>query len=308
MIKKRLCFYYYIISVIDTISNINGTKKIFKNLRSIEFSIIDALVKLYQFYLSKRLTVYINDTIPRDAGALTAYLDNSVKISNEHYWQTCLQHDGPVLFVTPHYGPFAVGCLKASRDFNGKKMVNAFYDPPEKNSSTAPYQNLLSALGYNFTPIFNDRKGLVTAIRALQKHEALTMMPDVYQINNQAIYVPFFSHLTFAMTGTAFLARKTSALLVHAYVKHKGLGRVLIELEEPYKMEVSDNIQYDIYKQTCRTMESLETKLKSAPEHWMYLPNFPSRLTSKYSKDANEIDSIIQSLSISLNIMEHKKA
>lgn len=130
------------------------------------------------------------------------------------------------------------------------------------------------------------------------------MMPDVYEVNSQTIYVPLLSNLTYAMTGTAFLARKTSALLVHAHVKHKKFGRVLIELDKPYKMDITDDVEYDIHKQTSRTMTALERQLKESPEHWVYLPNLSSRLISEYSEDGTEIESIIQSLSSCLNITE----
>ena len=297
----------FIMSFFDLASNVSTTKLVYGNTRFIGFSRMPSALKTLQFYFSKRLSGEINREILRDASSLSEYLHNNVSFSNTDYWQTCIDHDGPVLLVTPHYGPFAVGCLKACLDFNGIRHVNTFYDPPEKNQSTVTYKDVLSALGYNFTPIFNDRKGLISAIKALRNNEALTMMPDVFEISSQTIYVPFFDHLTCAMTGTAFLARKSSALIAHAYVRHVNFGNIMIDIEKPYLMPVSENAELDIYNQTSVFIASLEKQLRRHPEHWMYLPNLPSRLTSAFSKNSHEIEGKIHSLSIALNLHQGKK-
>lgn len=291
----------------DAVTKIKTTRDVFSNLKSIGLSTLDSIVKTFLFYRSKRMSASLNNAILTRSDALPEFLKKNVTFSHPHYWQQCLRHGGPVLLVTPHYGPFAVGCLKATMDMYGIRSVNAFYDPPEKNSSTAEYKAILSALGKNFNPIFNNRKGLVSAMRALRNNEALTMMPDVFEINNQTVYVPFLEYLTCAMTGTAFLARKSSALILTAYVRVDGSQRIVIDLDAPYQMAISDNEEEDLYRQTAIFMASLETQLRLYPEHWMYLPNLPSRLISRYTKNPSDISMKIRSLSRSLNLQSGKK-
>jgi lauroyl/myristoyl acyltransferase len=307
MIKARTIAINLFLSLIDLVNQKKITQQVFSNIRIIGFNKSQALFKTYLYFLSKRTSSAMNNAILQNTEELESFLQKHVLFSNPDYWQKCVNHDGPVLFVTPHYGPFSLGCLKASLDLKGKKMVNSFYDPPEKNNSTASYKELLSALGYNFTPIFNDRRGLVSAIKALKDNQALTMMPDVFEFNNQTIYVPFFKHLTCAMTGTAFLSRKSAALIVHTYVRHHGLRNVIIDIEQPYKMAITDDADYDIYQQTSRTIASLEQQLKKTPQHWVYLPNLPTRLTSACLEHRCDIEAIIQSLTLSLNISQENK-
>ncbi|OHU87477.1 MULTISPECIES: lysophospholipid acyltransferase family protein [Pseudoalteromonas] len=292
----------YITSLYDIFKNRTVSNSVFDNCKFIGFSRKKSIAKVFQYFLSKRTTQALYRSILKGSYDLEQYLDRQVSFSNEEYWKACKAHSGPIIFVTPHYGPFAIGCMKICKELNGLKNVHAFYDPPEKNSSTKSYKAIIGALGYNFAPIFNNNRGVIKALRALKQNQALTMMPDVFEINGQTIYVPFFSHLSCAMTGTAYLARKSSALIVHAYVKNSTFGRVVIDIEKPFKLKASENPEHDLYVQTCHSMSSLEEKLKKSPEHWVYLPDLSSRLTTKKLEASKEVEQLMDSLITSLNL------
>lgn len=241
---------------------------------------------------------------------LEAFIENKVKVDKPDYWKQAHQFDGPVIFVTPHYGPFAMGCLKAVLDMGHDKKINAFYDPPEKNPTTAIYKEVLSSLGDNFNPIFNDSRGLVRAIKCLKNKQILTMMPDVFDLSGQSISIPFFGHFTTAMAGTAFLALKTNALIMQAYCVPDNHGGVTCMLNEPFQFEQSNDFEQDVYTLTSRLFASIEQQLKCAPEHWIYLRQLDNRLglplpeNTHFSHSKHKILAVANSLNIKPSVIE----
>lgn len=236
-------------------------------------------LKICQHFQSMaRVNELNNFCLSSSHSALEDFIASKVWVDNPKYWQQAHQFDGPVIFVTPHYGPFAMGCLKAVLDMGNDKTVNAFYDPPEKNPTTAIYKDVLSSLGDGFNPIFNDSRGLVRAIKCLKKKQILTMMPDVFDLSGQSISIPFFGHFTTAMAGTAFLALKTNALIMQAYCVPDNHGGVKCILHKPFQFPKSNDADQDVYNLTSRLFKSIEQQLRLAPEHWIYLRQLDGRL------------------------------
>ena len=241
---------------------------------------------------------------------LSHFLQNSVTVSSPEYWHQVHQFDGPVIFVTPHYGPFAMGCLKAVLDMGEEKTINAFYDPPEKNPTTAIYKDVLSSLGDNFNPIFNDKRGLVRAIKCLKNKEIVTMMPDVFDLSGQSISVPFFGHFTTAMAGTAFLALKTNALVMQAYCVPTKSNGVHCILEKPFQYQTTNDFGQDVYHLTSKLFASIEQQINVAPEHWIYLRQLDNRLgmplpeNKNFSNSMNKIRAVVNSLDINATPIE----
>ena len=236
-------------------------------------------LKICQHFQSMAVVNKLNDfCLSSTRSTLQNFISSKVWVDRPDYWQQVRQFDGPVIFVTPHYGPFAMGCLKAVLDMGNDKKVNAFYDPPEKNPTTAIYKDVLSSLGDGFNPIFNDSRGLVRAIKCLKNKQILTMMPDVFDLSGQSISIPFFGHFTTAMAGTAFLALKTNALIMQAYCIPDALGGVKCILHKPFQFPKTADFEQDVYNLTSRLFKSIEQQLKVAPEHWIYLRQLDNRL------------------------------
>ncbi len=255
------------------------TRALRENLALLGVTGWHSLVEARRFYLSRRLTLATNEALLRaPAPRIRRYVEAQVAIESREYWQACREHRGPLLIVTPHYGPFALGLLKVCLELGSERRVNAFYDPPQRNPGTACYGEILRKCCDNFRPVFNDRRGGVRALQALRNGEVLTMMPDVYELNGQCLLVPFLSQLTYAMSGTAFLALKSGALIVHGYVESSEGGQVRIRFEQPYFMQVTGDDDYDIYRQTSRLLHGLEGQLRRSPAHWVYLSQLRGRL------------------------------
>lgn len=209
------------------------------------------------------------------------------------------QSEGPVIFVTPHYGNFPAGCLKLIKEIGRHKTVNAFYNPPSTNRSSEGFEQLFQRLGYGFHALFNDDSAVLKALRVLKRGEALTMMPDVFDISGHVLYVPFFGRLVPAMAGTALFALKGRAQVIIGYnCPGEGLSSTL-KLGAPLAIERTGELEADIATLTAAIFRELEAQIRSAPEHWIYLPEMHRLLAERLPVSATTSDEWLRDLDAS---------
>jgi len=219
------------------------------------------------------------ETLP--LSGLNAFLDRQVRIEGEEHLDALKHSDAPVIFVTPHYGNFPAGCLKLIKEIGHFKTVNAFYNPPVKNRTSEGFEALFQRLGYGFHALFNDETAVLKALRVLKRGEALTMMPDVFDISGHVLYVPFFGRLVPAMAGTAMFALKGRATVIVGYnCPGEGLSSTL-KLGRPLQVERTGDLESDIALLTGAIFRELEAQICAAPEHWIYLPGIGELLADR---------------------------
>ncbi len=206
------------------------------------------------------------------AAALGRFVARQVHIDGQDVLDSVRDDKGPVIFVTPHYGGFALGCLKLIQHIGQHKTVNSFYDPPAKNPSSAGFEALLKGLGYGFNALFNDSTAVLKALRVLKRGEALTMMPDVFDMAGHVLYVPFFGRLVPAMAGTALFALKSQARVIVGFSCPGASLQTTVKLGQPLAYARSGNLEADIASLTAAIFREIEAQIRRAPEHWFYLP------------------------------------
>lgn len=213
-----------------------------------------------------------------DEKRLLAHADGDVHYLDQTVVNRIINHPGPVVVFTPHYGAFLSGSLKVVRDIGARKRFNFFFEDPEKVPGNAEYPKIYSRMGSNVTSLLNNRRSIITAVKSLQKGEALAMMPDVYNAGNNHIAVPFFGSLTNAMTGTAFFALKTQALLVPSYCYPDGGGmRYVLDVQEPIPLSTAEDFEQALYETTSAIFANIEAQLLRLPEHWIYWQDLHQR-------------------------------
>lgn len=192
--------------------------------------------------------------------------------------QAALDSPKPVVVFAPHYGNFAMACLLLVLESAPKKSVSIFFNPPEKNPYAPRMRRLIENLGCGAQALHNDRGGLLKAFRALHKGGLIGIMPDVFDYEAGTIFVPFFGRFAFAMTGTAFLARKYDATLLPLYAHRTGNGGFEILIDAPVEIERTDDLDHDVWHTTAVVFRNIEDHLRRAPEHWMYWDTFLGRV------------------------------
>ena len=220
------------------------------------------------------------------AGELNTFLDRHVRVEGREHLDAVMESEAPVIFVTPHYGNFAAGCLKLIKEIGHRKTINAFYNPPLKSRASQGFEELFHRLGYGYNALFNDDTAVLKALRVLKRGEALTMMPDVFDIAGHVLYVPFFGRLIPAMAGTALFALKGGANVIVGYnCPGAGLASTL-KLGAPIRVERSGDLEADLATLTTAIFAELEAQIRAAPEHWMYLPRMGDLLADRLPVDA----------------------
>jgi KDO2-lipid IV(A) lauroyltransferase len=194
---------------------------------------------------------------------------NVETIGAEHLRAAC-ESPEPIVFFTPHYGSFAVACLRAILDVEQHKTISLFYDPPEVSPTTAMYKGLIERMGCNSKILLNDRTAVLKGLRALKGGNALGIMPDVYEFSPGLMFVPFFGRLTIAMGGTAFFALKSNARLIPVYCYRRARSRFVLQYGAPIELSRTGNFDRDIYRTTARIFANMQEQLTARPEHWVY--------------------------------------
>lgn len=231
------------------------------------------------------------------ADALARFVARHVRIDGQDVLDSVRDGTGPVIFVTPHYGGFALGCLKLIQHIGQRKTVNAFYDPPAKNPSSAGFEALLKGLGYGFNALFNDSTAVLKALRVLKRGEALTMMPDVFDMAGHVLYVPFFGRLVPAMAGTALFALKSQAKVIVGF-SCPGAGlQTTVKLGTPLVYARTGNLEADIAGLTAAIFRQIEAQIRRAPEHWFYLPGIGQLLGGQLALGSQQPADWLQALS-----------
>lgn len=230
------------------------------------------------------------------APQLESFVAEHVQVDGQEYLDALKTDNKPVIFVTPHYGSFQLGCLKLIQEIGKQKTVNAFYNPPSKNHSSEGFEELFKGLGYGFNALFNDDTAVLKALRVLKRGEALTMMPDVFDISGHALYVPFFGRLVPAMAGTAMFALKSNATVIVGYsCPQEGL-QTRLKLGKPLEINRIGNLEADIASLTKAIFCDMEAQIRKMPEHWVYLPNIAEMLGNRLPVDGKQTLDWLQTL------------
>ena len=187
-----------------------------------------------------------------------------------HIAQACRDRR-PVILVTPHYGNYMLGALRVAADY-AAQGVYFFYNPPERNAYAETSNRLLERPASNCHKIYNNAHGLKTALKVLRRGGTLCMMPDLISVTASAIYVPFFGRFFTAMSGIAFLALRTNALVIPCYSYTGRGGRPLLEFRPPLPVPADartspGDLSYMI---TALLFKELERQITDHPAHWRY--------------------------------------
>lgn len=209
---------------------------------------------------------------------LRDYCVSHVELRGEEHLQAALLGPEPVVAFTPHYGHFLLATLRVALEAEGKKPMFLFYNPPEKNPYSPTMRRIFDSAKTGAQSVFNDRAGILKVVRGLGRGGIMGIMPDVYDLDAGAVFVPFFGRLLIAMTGTAFFAARFGARLLPVYCARSGEDRFRLEVETPLEVSRTGSLEDDLYATTAAVAASMEARIRRAPEHWVYWESFMDRV------------------------------
>ncbi len=216
---------------------------------------------------------------------ISNYLNQHVHMEASPAVRELLRGDDGLILSTPHYGPFAVGCVFFLEQLANRRF-NLFYDSPDRNPYNADFEPTFRKIQPKVNILGNDRRGLMAAIKALRRGEVLTMMPDVVHDLGDAMAVRFMNRLMRAMPGTAFFAHTAAVPIVPVYCRITRFPGVEIRFGETicptaYKRMEKREAQFSI---TQALFNDFERELRQNPAPWIYwsdMPNLCSKIQGR---------------------------
>lgn len=210
----------------------------------------------------------------------------------------------PVILVTPHYGCFMQAALRVAFE-QQTKQIYFFYNPADRNPYAETSDALIGLIDDRCIKIHYDRKGVITALRALKKGATLCIMPDQITPEGEIVYVPFFGRFFGVMQGVAFFALKANAQIIPVYCYASASGAQVLEYHAPLAVDADPGLseQARIYLITVALFSEIERQLLKAPAHWRYWNQFERRsldspvLPKSHADMAAQLDQVLKRVS-----------
>ncbi len=189
------------------------------------------------------------------------------------------EDDRPVILAAPHYGPAPAGYLAALRHIGGRRPVSLFFD-----TSRAPRRitRLFERGGVDSKLLIGGFSGVVSAMRALDRHECLVIMPDAHDEQTSTFAVPFFGRMLRVAAGTAFFALRTDAWVIPVFSAPQPRLGLRVTLGRPLdsrRFNSFDEAQ-SIFVLSRALFAAFEREIARAPEHWHNWDTFPRNSTA----------------------------
>jgi KDO2-lipid IV(A) lauroyltransferase len=143
-----------------------------------------------------------------------------------------------ILFLTPHLGCFEI----TAQYYALKHPMTVLYRPPRKQI-LEPL--MLAGRGRpNLTPAPANARGLRLLLKALQRGEAVGMLPDQAPRAGEGTWADFFGRPAYTMTLAARLVSATGATVLPAFAERLPRGRGFrIFIEEGPKLAAGESFE-----------------------------------------------------------------
>ncbi len=231
-----------------------------------------------------------------DPDSLAKFITQRVSIDSAPL-EGVIGSNRPLIICAPHYGACLVGLLAAIDLLRGHKEVFLYYDRERQESRL---RQLFLRAGMSESMLLGGFAGSVTALRALDRGQALIMLPDVFDDISNTIVIPFFGRLLRVAPGMAALALRSGALIVPVFPAPDARFGVRLEVGQPIDSALfaGRDRRQAIFALSCGIFREIEQRLRRTPEHWGYwdmLPRVSTCLARPLYRDAGSVQSALES-------------
>jgi len=179
----------------------------------------------------------------------------------EHVERAAGAHEG-LIFLTPHLGSFEMtGQYLASR-----MPITVMYSPPNLKS-LEPLMRAGRDRGAAMNSVPADMRGVRAMLKALQRGEAIGILPDQVPGVGEGEWTEFFGRPAYTMTLVARLAERTGAPVLLCYSRRLPWGR-------GYRFEIEPLLAPHPPESPVRALNrSLEQLIRRSPEQYLWSYN-----------------------------------
>jgi len=124
-----------------------------------------------------------------------------------------------IIYLTPHLGSFEVTARYLARS----APLTVMFRPPRARLLTHVMTRARNASGVTAVPA--TLQGVRAFVRALQRGQAVGMLPDQVPRSGDGVWVPFFGRMAYTVTLPCRLARQTRAIVILIAAERLPAGR-----------------------------------------------------------------------------------
>ena len=188
-----------------------------------------------------------------------------------------------LLITIPHHGFYLPGIIAMSERLQAQRDVFVFYESPENHDTNAIFDMIHERVFGNgiskVSILYNNRIGLVRAIRELRKGNVVFILPDVAKRVQDTYRMPFCGMQRDFMLGSATIARRSNARLMPVVSQPGkalfGFSNLFADIVEPCATDgTAEGDLHADYRTTLAVMRGLEPLMTHHLVFWQYIHSY----------------------------------
>jgi KDO2-lipid IV(A) lauroyltransferase len=170
----------------------------------------------------------------------------------------------PIVFATGHFGRWELGGIAVSELIKPSMIVY-------KQMNNHYFQDYLNESRERFRIRSVEKNGAVKHLmKQLRRKDAIALLVDTNLSQKDGVIVDFFGRPTRTTATTAYLARKTNALIIPISIVTDDEENFIVKFAEPIEVAQSDNEEADILEATQKQAKALEVVVREYPHLWFW--------------------------------------
>lgn len=197
-----------------------------------------------------------------------AYFRNAVEFYGDHHWQTVYARGQGLIFVTAHFGNWEL--TPAAFLYHTGITVGVIMRDIRNEVITAAVRRLRERRGI---PVYSTTDSALAYIKRLKSGGIVALLGDQDSKHLRSVHVPFFGRPSQTAVGAAYLARKTGAEIVPAYIHRRADDptRHRFRCHRAIARDPSLPEDEDIARMLEACNRSLEKEIRENPEQWAWM-------------------------------------
>jgi KDO2-lipid IV(A) lauroyltransferase len=175
-----------------------------------------------------------------------------------------------LVLLTPHLGSFELAAQAYAERWGALKPITVLYRPARHARLRELQEQARARTGLATAPA--DIAGVRRMLRALQRGEAVGLLPDQVPPHGQGVWAPFFGRPAYTMTLAARLALQAGAPVLLARCERLAAGRgfrlVIEPLAEP--LPTAGNGDELLLAQATAVNRALERQIRQCPQQYLW--------------------------------------
>lgn len=194
-----------------------------------------------------------------------ARLDDLIRVEGEENAKAAMAAGKGVIAITAHYGNFELfGAAFARKGYPLSVIARDADDGPTNDF----VNGLRERMGYR---VFPRRNAARQSIAVLRRNEVLGILPD--QNDLTGIFVPFLGRMAATATGPAYMALRTGATVVPAFIHREPDNTHVVRIHSLIPYAVTGDVHADVTALTLSINQAIEAAIREHPEQWLWLHN-----------------------------------